>query len=166
MCFVYFTWGQVRSHTGGIHWAMCSDVSLSCSWEQLHFSHPCSHSLPTGWTTPPTTHTSGDKKDEQTRHFIRRQRRENESFPIQTGTHFVWQAAGFRAAAVIGRRGCDEASGAGVCGVLAVARTFKRVTALCLFRWQLAMCRAFWGRLMGALLLFAHWQGGEVMKVI
>lgn len=46
-------------------------------------------------------------------------------------THLVRQAAGFCAAAVIGRRGSDEPSRAGVCGVLAVTHTFKHITALC-----------------------------------
>lgn len=55
--YMCLTRGQVWSQTGGVHWTMCKDVSLSCNWVQLHFSHPFSHSLPTGWTTPPVTQT-------------------------------------------------------------------------------------------------------------
>lgn len=80
----------------------------------------------------------------------------------RTCTHFVWQAVGFYAAAVVGRGGCDEANRAGVGGVLAVARAFEHVTALCLFHWELAMRRAVGGSLAGTVFLFTDWQGGEI----
>lgn len=79
-----------------------------------------------------------------------------QTFAIQRGhSHFVWLTARFFAAAVVGGQGRDEAGGAGVCGVLAVARTLKRIAAICLFHRQLAVCRTLGGRLLGALLLFA-----------
>lgn len=70
-------------------------------------------------------------------------------------THFVWEAGGFCAAAVIGTGGCDETSSAGLGDVLAVAHTFKHIAARCLFYCQPAMCRAIRESLTGALFFFA-----------
>lgn len=74
---------------------------------------------------------------------------------IQTHTHLVWHTVGFCAATVVGGGGRDEPSRAGASGVLAVARAFKRVTALCLFHCHLSMCGTSGGSLKGTLFLFA-----------
>lgn len=78
----------------------------------------------------------------------------------------VWEALGFCAAAVIGRKRCNKPSGAGVGRVLAAAHTFKRITALCLFDRQLAMGGTWREGLKGALFFFAHWDKREMKRNI
>lgn len=72
-------------------------------------------------------------------------------------THLVRLAAHICAAAVVGKGGRDKPSGAGVAGVLAVARAFKLITTFSLLHWQLAMSWAFGRSLKGTCFPFAHW---------
>lgn len=146
------TRGHFRSHTGRVHWAKCRDVFLSFSWVQMHFSHPSSHVLPTGWTTTPTTQTCARTASQ---HCGNWDLSKGGKWWIHRHTHVVWQAGRFRAAAVIRTGGRDETSSAGLGGVLTVTDTFKHIAALCLFHRQQTVCRAIGESQTGTLFFFA-----------
>lgn len=101
-------------------------------------------------------HTPAEGEGAETRRFRQSEARVRRTSATRRGhSHFVRLTACFCAAAVVGGRGRDETSGAGVCRVLAVARALKGIAATCLLRRQSAVCGTYRGRLLAALLLFA-----------